>query len=143
MTLTPAEMDQRLEEHFRFEANEDVEGVLATLAEDAVQDVVGWPHGPSHGRESARNFYETLFDDLEEGKTTTIRRLQGHNNVVDETLWEGRATGRPFGIEGNNRQLSFRLLHIVDFNSEGKIQKEQFWLDVANMMQQLQAPPET
>tara|TARA_R110002096_G_scaffold205963_1_gene392046 strand:+ start:168 stop:578 length:411 start_codon:yes stop_codon:yes gene_type:complete len=136
-------MDQRLDEHFRFEANDDVEGVLATLDEDAVHDVVGWPHGPSQGRESARDFYVTLFADLEEGKTTTIRRIYGENHMVDETLWEGRATGRPFGIEGNNRQLSFRLLHIVDFTPAGKIKKEQVWLDVATMMQQLQAPVKT
>jgi len=139
MSLSPAQMDQKLDEHFTYGANDDVEGVLATLAEDAVHDVVGWPHGPSRGRENARGFYETLFADLEEGKTTTTRRLYGENFLVDETHWEGRATGRPFGIEGRNRPLSFRLLHVVDFTPEGLIQKEQVWLDVATMMQQLQA----
>ena len=31
MALTPAQMDAKLDEHFGFEAADDVEGVLATL----------------------------------------------------------------------------------------------------------------
>ena len=50
MALTPAEMDRKIDEHFGFEARDDVEGVLATLAPDAEHDIVGWPSGPTHGR---------------------------------------------------------------------------------------------
>ena len=63
MGLTREEMDQKMDEHFGFEARDDVEGVLSTLASDVTHDTVGWPSGPTEGREGARGFYEALFSD--------------------------------------------------------------------------------
>lgn len=139
MALTPAQMDRMIDEHFGFEASDNVAGVLATLAPDATHDVIGYPTGPSHGREAARRFYEGLFNDLAESKVTPIRRLYGENFLVDESLWEGTAPGRPFGLEGRNRPLTFRLLHVVNFTADGLIQQEQVWLDLAAIQRQL--PP--
>jgi hypothetical protein len=130
-------MDAKIDEHFAFERNDDVEGVLATLAPDAVHDIVGWPAGPSHGRDGARDFYETLFADLADGKVTSLHRLYGDQFMVDESRWEGRAPGRPFGLEGKGRPLAFRLLHVVEFTDGGDIKKEQVWLDLASILQQL------
>ena len=90
-----AEMDRRMDEHFGFEARDDVAGVLSTLAPDVTHDIVGWPEGPTQGRENARPFYETLFADLADGKVVCERRLYGENFLVDESTWEGRAPGRP------------------------------------------------
>jgi hypothetical protein len=137
MHLTPAEMDQKLAEHFHFEATDDVEGVLSTLAPDALHDIVGWPTGPTVGREQARNFYENLFADLDEGTVVSTNRIYGEKLLVDESLWTGTAPGRPFGLEGRNRPLSFRLLHLIAFNDEGQIQKEQVWIDLAAIIRQL------
>ena len=137
MSLTPPQMDQKIDEHFGFEGRDDVEGVLRTLADDATHDVVGSPLGKLQGREAARPFYVGLFSDLSEGKVTPIRRLYGTDFLVDESFWEGRAPGRPFGLEGRNRPLSFRLLHVVEFTKAGQIQREQVWLDVAAILQQL------
>jgi uncharacterized protein len=130
-------MDQKIDEHFGFEGNDNVDGVLATLAPDAVHDVVGSPLGQLRGREAARPFYVGLFADLSESKVTPIRRLYGKDFLVDESFWEGRARGRPFGLEGKNRPLSFRLLHVVEFAGSGQIQHEQVWLDLAAIQQQL------
>jgi hypothetical protein len=135
--LTPAEMDRKLDEHFGFEARDDVEGVLATLAPDAVHDVVGWPAGPSHGRAAARAFYESLFADLSESRVRSLRRLHGEDFLVDESLWEGRAPGRPFGLEGRDRPLEFRLLHVIEFTAAGEIGRENVWVDLAAIMRQL------
>ena len=44
MALTPQQMDRKIDEHFGFEANDDIEGVLATLAPDATHDIVGFTH---------------------------------------------------------------------------------------------------
>lgn len=137
MPLTPAQMDRKIDEHFGYEGRDDVEGVLATLAPDATHDVVGWPQGPSRGRDAARRFYETLFADLTDGRVTPLRRLHGDGFLVDESLWQGRAPGRPFGFEGRGRPLEFRLLHVVEFTESGQIAKEQVWLDVAAIMRQL------
>lgn len=135
--LTPVEMDRKIDEHFAFEAADNVEGVLATLAPDAIHDIVGWPTGPTRGRESARPFYETLFADLANGRVTPLKRLYGENFLIDESLWEGTAPGRPFGLEGRDRTLRFRLLHVIEFSDAGQIQRENVWVDMAAMIQQL------
>lgn len=138
MPMTPREMDQRIDEHFGFEASDDVAGVLATLAPDAVHDIVGYPTGPTSGRDAARGFYEQMFKDLAESKATVVKRLYGENFLIDESLWEGRAPGRPFGLDGRNRPLKFRMLHVLEFSPDGKhIQREQVWVDMAAIIQQL------
>jgi uncharacterized protein len=108
--LTPAEMDKNLDEHFDFEARDDVLGVLATPAPDVEHDIVGYPLGPRRGRDGARD---------------------------DESLWRGRAPGTPFGLEARNRPLEFRLLHVVRFADNGDIKRENVWLDLAAIIQQL------
>src|SRR5262245_18569934 len=135
--LTPQQMDRKLDEHFGFEARDDVEGVLATLAPDVEHDIVGAPTGPTRGREAARGFYEHLFTDLSEGQVRSLRRLYGAGFMVDESLWKGRAPGRPFGIDGRNRPLEFRLLHVVEFSAEGDIKRENVWVDLAAIIRQL------
>ena len=137
MALTRQEMDRRMDEHFDYEARDDVGGVLATLSEDVEHDIVGSPSGPTRGRDSARPFYEGLFADLADGKVETVRRLYGDDFMVDESLWRGRAPGRPFGLEGKGRPLAFRLLHVVEFAGDGAIRRENVWLDLASIIQQL------
>lgn len=137
MTLTARDMDVKMEEHFGYEHRDDVEGVLATLAPDATHDVVGLPAGPSRGRQAARAFYEALFADLSDGAVTPVRRLHGERFLVDESLWSGRAPGRPFGLDGRGRPLEFRLLHVVEFSEAGAIQREQVWVDLAAIQRAL------
>jgi uncharacterized protein len=140
MPLTRQQMDRAIDEHFGYEAADNIDGVLATLAPDATHDIVGWPAGPTHGRENARPFYDALFADLAEGKVTCTKRLYGENFVVDDSIWEGTAPGRPFGLDGKGRPLRFRLLHIVEFTEDGMIQSENVWVDFPAILRQL--PPE-
>ena len=137
MALTREQMDRKLDEHFGFEAADDVEGVLSTLTEDVEHDIVGWPSGPTRGREAARGFYEALFADLSESEVTCVKRLYGDRFLVDESVWSGKATGRPFGLDGNGRPLQFRLLHIVEFADGGEIGRENVWIDLAAILRQL------
>ena len=137
MALTPAEMDRKIDEHFAFEARDDVAGVLSTLAHDVEHDIVGWPSGPTRGRDNARPFYEALFSDLADGHVTCVRRLYGERFLIDESVWRGKAVGRPFGLEGRGRPLEFRLLHVVEFAEDGQIQREAVWTDMSAMIRQL------
>jgi hypothetical protein len=137
MAMTREEMDRKIDEHFGFEAQDDVEGVLATLSPDAEHDIVGWPTGPTHGREGARAFYETMFADLAESKVEPLRRLYGDDFLIDESLWRGNASGRPFGLEGKGRPLKFRLLHVIEFGDNGDMKREQVWVDLAAIIRQL------
>jgi len=137
MSLSRTQMDRTIDEHFQYEARDDIAGVLSTLTADVEHDIVGWPGGPSHGRAEAAAFYNATFADLSDGKVRCLRRLYGEDFVVDESLWEGRAPGRPFGIDGKGRPLSFRLLHVMEFAQDGKISRENVWLDLAAIQRQL------
>lgn len=137
MALTQAQMDAAMDQHFSFEAADDIEGVLATLAPDAEHDIVGWPAGPSHGRDAARAFYQQMFADLSDSRVTTKKRLYGDGFLVDESLWEGVASGSPFGLEGRGRPLTFRILHVLEFTDAGAIRRENCWLDMAAILRQL------
>lgn len=138
--LTKAQFDALIDRHFRYEAEDDVEGVLSTLAEDLTHDLVGWPAGASTDRQSARTFYEQMFSDLAGEKVTSVKRLYGDDFVVDESIWYGKAIGSPMGIPGHGRPLSFRILHIFEVARDGKIKRENVWLDQAAIVQQLSEP---
>jgi predicted ester cyclase len=135
--MTREEMDQKLDEHFGYEAADNVEGVLATLSPDVEHDIVGAPTGPTYGPEAARGFYEHLFSDLSDGHVKSLRRYYGEDFMVDESLWKGRAPGMPFGLEGRGRPLEFRLLHVLEFSEKGQIKRENVWIDMAAIIQQL------
>lgn len=137
MPLTRMQMDSKIDEHFAFEARDDVEGVLATLTSNVEHDIVGSPAGPTRGRDGARPFYENLFSDLSDSKFETIRRLYGEDFLVDESLWRGKAPGKPFGVEGKGRPLEFRLLHVIEFATNGDIKRENVWIDLAAILKQL------
>lgn len=137
MPITREQMDRKMNEHFAFEASDNIAGVLATLTEDAEHDIVGWPTGPTHGRDAARGFYDALFADLSDGQVRCLRRLYGENFLVDDSVWRGKAPGRPFGLDGRDRDLEFRLLHVVEFNESGEMKRENVWIDLAAVLQQL------
>lgn len=137
MPLTRAQMDAMIDQHFGFEQADDVDGVLATLTPDCDHDIVGAPTGPTRGPGGARGFYEGLFADLSDGRIETVRRLYGEDFLVDESVWRGKAPGRPFGLEGRDRPLEFRLLHVVEYADDGRMKRENVWLDLAAIVQQL------
>jgi hypothetical protein len=49
----------------------------------STHDIVGWPGGPTHGRENARPFYEAPFTDMSDGKVTGTKRLYGDNFLLE------------------------------------------------------------
>lgn len=141
-TLDTEQVDRLIDEHFRYECEDDVEGVLSTLAEDATHDVVGSPLGELHGREQARSFYEQMYADLDGHGVTRLHRYYGEGFVVDESLWEGVAVGTPLGIPGNGKQLSFRILHVFELTPAGEIARENVWMDYPAIVRQLTAADE-
>lgn len=135
--LTRPQMDRVIDEHFRYEGRDDVQGVLATLSDDVDHDVVGSPTGPLRGKAQARSFYETIFADLEQQSVSSTRRYYGEDFVVDESLWRGTAVGNPLGFAGRNRPLAFRILHLFEFDDAGAIRRENVWMDTTAIAAQL------
>ncbi len=137
MAMTREQMDRRIDEHFAYEAADNVEGVLATLAADVEHDIVGWTTGPTHGRAAARAFYDAMFVDLSDSSVRCVKRLYGHNFLIDESVWSGKAPGKPFGLDGKDRPLNFRLLHVIEFSDASEIKRENVWFDLAAVLGQL------
>ena len=137
MSLTRAQVDDLINTHFMYEATDDVEGVLGSLAPGAEHHVVPSPYGIVHDRAKVREFYETMFADLRGESVTPVRRLYGEGFVVDEAIWNGQIDdGRVFGCAGKGGKVSFRLLHVFEFDGE-KIKRENVWCDLAAIQQQL------
>ena len=142
MGLTREEMDRIVDQHFAFEAADDVDGVLGSLAEGAEHEIIPSPFGRLTDRAEIRRFYELLFRDLKGEGATPLRRLYGDGFVVDETVWHGRiADGRQFLCGGRSGPVSFRLLHIFELRG-GKIAREDVWCDLAAIQKQLGCAPE-
>ncbi len=130
-------MDRIVNEHFGFEAADDVDGVMGTLTEDAEHEVIPSPVGALTDRAKMRAYYETLFEALNGEDVTPVRRLYGEDFIVDETIWHGHVNnGAPFLCDGKSGPVSFRLLHIFELR-DGKITREQVWCDLAAVQDQL------
>jgi hypothetical protein len=130
-------MDKIVSDHFRYEATDDIEGVLRTFVEDARHEVVGGPHGPLRGKAALRRFYERLFPELEGEHVEPVKRLYGDDFLVDETIWVGHILdGRLFGLEGRSGKARVRLLHVFELR-DGLIAKESVWFDFDDIKRQL------
>lgn len=130
-------MDALIDRHFRFEATDDVDGVMSTLAEDAVHEVIPSPVGIVDDPAAQRAYYELLFRSISGERVEPLRRYYGEGFVVDETLWHGTIEdGAPFLCDGRRGKVSFRLLHVFEIR-DGKISREQAWCDLAAIQRQL------
>ena len=130
-------MDRIVNEHFGYEATDDVEGVLATLTDDVAHHVVGAPSGELTGKAAVRPFYEALFGALKGEGVEPVARWYGEDFLVDETLWTGRIEdGAVFGHPGKSGNATFRILHVFEFR-DGLISGEKVWSDVVAIGEQL------
>ena len=125
-----AAMDRIVNEHFGYEAADDVDGVLATLAPGATHHLVGSPLG-------------ALSDRPHPGVLRgAVRRLRGRGRraggrwygddfLVDESLWTGQVhDARLFGLPGRSGHVTFRILHVFELTGD-RIRTERVWVDMA------------
>jgi predicted ester cyclase len=136
--LSRATMDKLIGEHYSYESDHDLEGVLATLTGDAAHDLVGDPAGVLHGPTEIRSRYEHYYQNLGPGRVTSNYRLYGADFAVTEETWTGPVPGEFAGIPGNGRQVTFRMLHVFQFRGE-LIHSESLWIDTGAIIAQLSA----
>jgi len=130
-----AAIDRLVDEHFDAEVHQDLDTLLATFADDVEHDVVG-SGTVSRGKPQVEAFYRALLADLRLESIESVRRYHGPDFVVDESIVHARAIGRPFGFDGGDRPVTFRLLHVFDIE-DGRIRRENAWLDTAAIVSQL------
>ena len=133
--------DRLIDSHFVFEATDDVDGVMASLADGAIEHhVVPSPVGVLDDRERIRAYYRTLFGAVKGREVTPVRRLYGDGFVVDEAIWHGRIEdGTVFLCGDRAGDVSFRMLHVFEI-AEGRITRENVWCDLAAIRRQLGCP---
>ncbi|HEY5788066.1 MAG TPA: ester cyclase [Microlunatus sp.] len=134
--MDTVELDRVLNNHYMYEATDDVPGVVSTVTDDVKHYVTGSPLGELTGKESAGAFYAELFKDFQGEGVEQVARWHGHNFVVDEIIWTGHIDdARLFGLPGRTGHASFRLLHVIEFR-DGKISRENVWPDTAAILAQ-------
>ncbi|MDZ4741644.1 MAG: nuclear transport factor 2 family protein [Alphaproteobacteria bacterium] len=137
MRTNRGEMDKAINDHFGFEAADNLDGVMASLADEVEHEVVPSPVGVQHEKAQVRDYYAMLFASVKGEGVTPLKRYYGEDFVVDETMWHGQISdGRAFLCDGKSGKVSFRLLHIFEFKN-GKIAREQAWCDLAAIQRQL------
>jgi steroid delta-isomerase-like uncharacterized protein len=136
--MTPEEMDAVFARHCAAENAKDVEAIIETLTEDVEHDMVGDPLGVLTDRAAIAKRYQDLFDVLTSESMTSLRRYHGADFFVDESLCTGTVGGDFMGVPGDGRTISFRVLHVCEFR-DGRMSRENVWLDSAAIIQQLTA----
>ena len=138
-SLTPADMDWIIDAHFEAERRGDVEAILATVSDDIGHEVLGAGLGKLRGKDAVRAFYEQLSQDLTIDDYTTVRRIHGPRHAWEEGVVHATAAGKPFGLDGRDRRVIYRLNHLFEFRN-GLIDSELGIPDVASIFAQLSQP---
>ena len=136
--MTPTEMETLIEAHMRAEGNGDPDGSVAVYADDIEHDVVGSPTGPLHGIPAALDFYRQLVKDFHTEGEERTHTYYADDAATIENLMTGTVPGLFLGIPGNGRRITFRILHVFEFR-DGRISRENVWLDGASVAAQLTA----
>lgn len=129
-------MDQLTERHLAAEAAGDIDGAISVYTDEVEHDVVGWPTGPTRGPDGARGFYEHLGSNFRTTSADVTRRWYAEDALVVEHAMRGVVTGELLGLAGHDREVSFRILHVFEFDDE-RISRENVWLDGAAIQSQL------
>jgi len=129
-------MIELVERHLKAEGAGDVEGAVAVYTDDIEHDVVGSPTGVLHGKEAARAFYEELTKNFRTEEERPTRRYVTADAIILDQEMTGRVIGSLLGVSGNDRRITFRILHVFEFKND-LISRENVWLDTGTILQQL------
>jgi uncharacterized protein len=103
--------------------------------------------GPDAAKRTALSaagaFYDYLFNQVETEAQSGRDRGHGFDPLllrqfcVQEHRWTGTVPGAFTGLPGHGRQISFRLLHVFEFNVGLITPRENVWMDGAAIAAQL------
>ena len=134
--MDSSQMQGLVDSHMTAENHGDFDGAVAVYTEDVEHEVVGFPGGPSRGKDAARNFYAYLTANFRSESWDVLRQYFADDAMVMEQLMTGTVTGSLLGLPGNGRRISFRMMHVFEFR-DGLISRENIWLDTAAVADQL------
>jgi predicted ester cyclase len=94
------------------------------------------PGSPRRGKDAARKFYRFLTAIFRTEHEEPLNRFFDGDTMILEQNMTGAVIGEMFGIPGNGRKVTFRILHVFSF-SDGLISREQVWIDSGVIVAQL------
>lgn len=136
--MKPSDMDRLIEIHLAAEKAADTARAVSVYTDDVEHDVVGAPDGPVHGKKGAQHFYDFLTQQIHTEEMQPIHSYYGEDFCVIEHMWSGTVPGSFFGLPGHGRRICHRLLHIWEFR-DGRISRENVWIDSGSVIAQLTA----
>jgi steroid delta-isomerase-like uncharacterized protein len=129
-----------IHKHLDAEGAGDVETACSVYAEEIEHDAVGFPGAPCFGVDAARAFYEHLTANIRTTGEKPLRQYDVSDGaVILEAEMSADVIGEFMGIPGNGRNITFRVLHVFEFN-DATITREQVWLDTGAIVAQLTSP---
>jgi steroid delta-isomerase-like uncharacterized protein len=134
--MDSAAMQALVTRHMEAEDSGDVEGAISVYTDDVEHDVVGFPGSPTRGKDGARAFYQYLIANFRTEGWEVLRRIEADDAIVLEQAMTGTVIGSLLGFPGNDRRISFRMLHVFQFR-DGLISRENIWLDGSAIAAQL------
>jgi steroid delta-isomerase-like uncharacterized protein len=127
-----------VQRHLKAEGAGDVDGAVAVYTDDVEHDVVGFPTGPIHGVEAARDFYRDLTANFRTEGEQIRHQYVTDDAMILEQVMTGTVVGQMLGVPGHGKRVSFRILHVFEFR-DGLISRENIWLDAGAIIGQLTA----
>ena len=132
-----------IHKHLDAEGAGDVDTACSVYADGIEHDAVGFPGAPCFGIDASKAFYEHLTANI---RTTGEKPLHQYEtsdgSVILEAEMSAEVIGEFLGIAGHGRNITFRILHVFDFD-DALITREQVWLDTGTIVAQLSAPEGT
>jgi steroid delta-isomerase-like uncharacterized protein len=130
------ELHALVSRHLQAEGAGDIDGAVAVYTDDVEHDVVGFPGSPRYGKDGAREFYQYLMANFRSEGWDVLHRFETPDAMVLEQAMTGTVIGSMLGLPGNNRRITFRMLHVFQFR-DGLISRENVWIDSAAIIAQL------
>ena len=125
--------------HLDAEGAGDIDTACSVYAEDVEHDAVGFPGAPCFGIDAARGFYTHLTANIRTtGEKPLHQFVTDTGAIVMEAEMSADVIGEFMGIPGNDRNITFRILHVFEFD-DSLITREQVWLDTGAIVAQLTA----
>jgi hypothetical protein len=132
------EMDRLIHEHITAEMNSDSSAAVQMYGDGIIHDVVGSPSGPNSGVEAAQGFYDFLGANVKTEVMDVNHAWYGEDFCVIEHQATCTVPGEFLGVQGNGKRVSFRMLHIWEFEND-LMSRENVWLDGGSIIAQLTA----
>ena len=127
-----------LQAHLDAENSHDVDGIVATFAEDAVLVLNGEAF---RGRDLIRKVHQRFgFGDdgaFSELAVREVERYVGEKAIVLEEMLSGRHTGRWEGVDATGRRFEIAVCTVYVFTPAGQLSAERVYFDGATLMKQL------